>query len=126
MIASRRIAEFAGSSDELAGWLFGIARNVARNERRKSARRGVVDARQRDGGHRVLPSPEDHIEGLEQVKAILSPLPQREREVVVCIDVVGLDVAGTAQALGMRAGAVRVAHHRALQRLRLAGAEVAS
>ena len=37
---------------------------------------------------------------------------------LACLEVVGLDVAQTAQALGMTAVAVRVARHRALHRLR--------
>ena len=37
---------------------------------------------------------------------------------MACIDVVGLDVASTAAALGMKPTAVRVARHRALGRLR--------
>jgi RNA polymerase sigma-70 factor (ECF subfamily) len=55
---------------------------------------------------------------------VLSHLPERERQVVACLDVVGLDVASTSAALGMKATAVRVAHHRALKRLRALGAEV--
>jgi RNA polymerase sigma-70 factor, ECF subfamily len=44
--------------------------------------------------------------------------------VVACIDVVGLDVTSTAAALDMTATAVRVAHHRALKRLRGLGVEL--
>jgi RNA polymerase sigma-70 factor (ECF subfamily) len=55
---------------------------------------------------------------------LLSHLPERERQVVACIDVVGLDVASTAAALGMNATAVRVARHRGLRRLRSLGAGV--
>jgi RNA polymerase sigma-70 factor, ECF subfamily len=53
---------------------------------------------------------------------VLSHLPARERQVVACLEVVGLDVASTAAALGMNASAVRVAHHRALKKLRALGA----
>ncbi len=49
---------------------------------------------------------------------LLSHLSERERQVVACIDVVGLDVAATAAALQMSATAVRVARHRGLRRLR--------
>jgi RNA polymerase sigma-70 factor (ECF subfamily) len=40
---------------------------------------------------------------------------------VGCIDVIGLDVATTARALGMSTTAVRVARHRGLRRLRAIG-----
>ena len=52
------------------------------------------------------------------VRWLLAQLSPREAEVVACIDVVGLDVASTAQALDMGTTAVRVARHRALGRLR--------
>ena len=45
-------------------------------------------------------------------------LPPRERDVVGCIDGLGLDVEATARALGISAVAVRVARHRGLRRLR--------
>ena len=49
---------------------------------------------------------------------MLSRLSRREAQVVACLDVVGLDITGTARALGMSQTAVRVAHHRAIGRLR--------
>ena len=48
----------------------------------------------------------------------LAGLPLREREVLACMEVVGLDTAATARALGMTQVAVRVARHRGLKRLR--------
>ncbi len=53
----------------------------------------------------------------------LSGLPPREREVLACLEVVGLEVVGlevatTAAALGLTPTAVRVARHRGLRRLR--------
>jgi RNA polymerase sigma-70 factor (ECF subfamily) len=58
------------------------------------------------------------------VSWLLSKLPERERQVVACLEVVGLDVASTATALGMTDSAVRVARHRALKKLRAWGADV--
>jgi len=58
------------------------------------------------------------------VSWLLSHLPEREREVVACLEVVGLDVSSTAAALGMSRSAVRVAHHRGLKKLRALGADV--
>jgi RNA polymerase sigma-70 factor (ECF subfamily) len=56
--------------------------------------------------------------GDDEVRHLLDRLPPREREVITCTDVVGLDTATTAQILGMSRTAVRVARHRALSRLR--------
>jgi RNA polymerase sigma-70 factor (ECF subfamily) len=52
------------------------------------------------------------------VRDLLAGLSSRERDVVACVDVVGLSTADAARALGMSQVAVRVARHRALRRLR--------
>jgi RNA polymerase sigma-70 factor (ECF subfamily) len=62
--------------------------------------------------------PEATVPGREWVRDLLAGLSPRERDVVACIDVVGLSVADAATALGMTPVAVRVARHRALRRLR--------
>jgi RNA polymerase sigma-70 factor (ECF subfamily) len=117
LTAARKIQAFHGSSADFAGWLFGIARNLSANSVRRSRRR---DTRPTD----VLPEGE-HVDGPEPeavardwVAHALRALPPRERDVVACTDVVGLDVESTARALGISAAAVRVARHRGLRRLR--------
>lgn len=121
LIASQKIACFTGSSSEFAGWLFGIARKVNANGRRKTGRRQTSP-------HAVGPEDEGlwgrtdgglpRVEAMDFVRRTLATLSPREAEVVACRDVVGLDVAGTAEALGIRPTAVRIAHHRAHKRLR--------
>lgn len=54
----------------------------------------------------------------EYVKRLLSHVSEREREIVVLRCVVGLSAEETAQAVGSTPGAVRVAQHRALAKLR--------
>ena len=119
LVAAQRIADFTGTSEQFAGWLFGIARNLAGTTDRRSRRR-----RTEPGLPETLDHPaEDAIgeaEGRAWVRSALATLPPRERDVVACIDGVGLDVAATADALGISAVAVRVAHHRGLRRLRAA------
>jgi len=58
------------------------------------------------------------VDGADWTRRLLAHLPPREAEVVTCIDVVGLDVAATSQALGITAAAVRVSHSRGLRHLR--------
>ena len=121
--AANRIADFRGDDDAFAGWLFGIARNHLLNANRRCYRRSTIptslDPRvllpQRQGDPR-----DGHAEAdqLAWIRSVLAQLPPREAEVVACLDVVGLDVSGTALALSMSANAVRVRHHRALRRLR--------
>jgi RNA polymerase sigma-70 factor (ECF subfamily) len=54
----------------------------------------------------------------ERMSALLRVLPDKQREIVVLRVVVGLSAEETAEAVGSTPGAVRVAQHRALARLR--------
>lgn len=117
LTAARRIPEFSGTSSDFAGWLFGIARNLEANLRRRSSRRRT-DPSEDAGRTALVEGPEAWLVGRDWVRRALAALPPRERDVVGCLDVVGLDVAATAQALGISTVAVRVAHHRGLRRLR--------
>ena len=122
LTAAERIHAYTGTADDFAGWLFGIARNHGANTRRRGQRRqthpvdlGVADTR---GTLPVVPGPEAAVTAQDWVMQALGTLPPRERDVIGCREVVGLDVAATATALGISPVAVRVAHHRGLRRLR--------
>lgn len=128
LVAARRIHDFVGDDDDFGGWLFGIARNLARNDRRTQARRAtspVWAESQPDDFWGVVADVEAPVDGADLARRLLGVLPRREAEVIACIDVVGLDVAATSIALGISPVAVRVARHRGLGRLRreLAAAE---
>jgi RNA polymerase sigma-70 factor (ECF subfamily) len=127
LTAASKIADFRGSSSDFAGWLFGIARLQARNAERRTSRRRTAPAATETldlthPSHSPAASEAPDSDGW--ISWLLSHLPERERQVVACLDVVGLDVASTAAALGMSGSAVRVAHHRALKKLRALGADV--
>jgi RNA polymerase sigma-70 factor, ECF subfamily len=118
LVAADKIADFKGTSDDFAGWLFGIARNQAANARRRSQRRATqpVDV---TAHHDIWGSIEDReLTGEDWVRRMLAQLPPREGEVLALMEVVGLDTANTAKALGINPTAVRVARHRGLGRLR--------
>ena len=121
LTAAQRIADFSGNSSYFAGWLFGIARNIALNTNRRSVRRGTFPAPM-DGLDRydpvATPDAITGVDGADWTRRLLAHLPPREAEVVACLDVVGLDVAATSQALGITAAAVRVSHSRGLGHLR--------
>ena len=116
LVAAQKIADFHGSSSEFAGWLFGIARNHAANSRRRTGRRHAVNAALT--AEHSVPGPESAYAGAEWVREALQGLPDRERDVVTCLEVLGLDIAATAEALDISAVAVRVARHRGLKKLR--------
>jgi RNA polymerase sigma-70 factor (ECF subfamily) len=69
----------------------------------------------------TAPGPEELAEQAgeaQRVRELLSRLPENLRELLVLRVAVGLSAEETGRALGMTAGAVRVAQHRAMQRLR--------
>ncbi|MBF4763949.1 sigma-70 family RNA polymerase sigma factor [Nocardioides islandensis] len=126
LTAAAKIAEFHGTAQEFGAWLFGIARRVAANARRRAGRRRTWGATPEDLDAFAPPVPApDDVERTAWIRSVLADLPRREREVVACLEVIGLDVAATAEALGMSATAVRVARHRGLRRLRALTALVA-
>jgi RNA polymerase sigma-70 factor (ECF subfamily) len=57
-------------------------------------------------------------ESAARMGALLAILPAKQREILILRVVVGLSAEETAEAVGSSAGAVRVAQHRALARLR--------
>jgi RNA polymerase sigma-70 factor, ECF subfamily len=117
LVAARRVHEFSGTSDAFAGWLFGIGRRLAANNRRRFGRRRTEPS----GLHLIegaAGSPGPAVEELDWIRTTLAVLPARERDVLVCLEVLGLPIADTASALGISEGAVRVARHRGLRRLR--------
>ena len=64
-------------------------------------------------------------ESSARMNRLLSVLPERQREILILRVVVGMSAEETAEAVGSSAGAVRVAQHRALARLKaeISGAE---
>ena len=58
-------------------------------------------------------------------RTLLQTLPDQQREILLLRVAVGLSAEETGRALGLTPGAVRVAQHRALRRLRDSSAGVA-
>jgi RNA polymerase sigma-70 factor (ECF subfamily) len=116
LIGAATVADYPGDVDELGGWLFGIARRVAANSRRRSGRRRTDPVAETPAPE--IDGPDVTIPDQVWIRDLLAGLTPRERDVVACVDVVGLSAADTARALGITQVAVRVARHRALRRLR--------
>jgi RNA polymerase sigma-70 factor (ECF subfamily) len=121
LTAAGKIHDFHGNREEFGGWLFGIARRHAANARRTSGRRATTPT---DHDTIALLHPEP-VRGPDSVvperawlREALAALSARERDVITCLEVIGMDVAATCAALGMSAVAVRVTRHRGLKRLR--------
>ena len=102
-------------------WMFGIAANKVNEVHRAGGRRREslveVPPDRGDDMHR----PDVVVSGLEttrELAVLLAELPPPQGEILRLRIAAGLSADETADVLGMTAGAVRVAQHRALRRLR--------
>ena len=103
-----------------ASFVFGIASHKVADAMRSAARLAIPTEDLPDGPD-DRPGPEEtavaYLEA-ERARALLARLPANQRELLVLRVLSGLSAEETGNALGMSAGAVRVAQHRALARLR--------
>ena len=103
-----------------ASFVFGIASHKVADALRSSVRSAVPTQDLPDGPDEG-PGPEEtvvrYIEA-EHARRLLSRLPETQRELLILRVVSGLSAEETGNVLGMTPGAVRVAQHRALARLR--------
>jgi len=101
-------------------FVFGIASHKVADAMRSAARQAIPMQDLPDGPD-DMPGPEElavaYLEA-ERARALLARLPAQQRELLVLRVLSGLSAEETGRALGMSAGAVRVAQHRALARLR--------
>jgi RNA polymerase sigma-70 factor (ECF subfamily) len=103
-----------------ASFVFGIASHKVADAMRNAARLAIPTEDLPDGPD-DRPGPEEtvvaYIEA-ERARALLARLPSHQRELLVLRVLSGLTAEETGNTLGMSPGAVRVAQHRALARLR--------
>lgn len=105
LVASRRRGAFDGSSAPYT-WLYGILRNLARDRRKKYARRArltVVDGRQSSDPERMLAAERERV----RVRDAVQRLPDGHREVVAMFYLDEVPVAEVARRLGVPAGTVK-------------------
>jgi RNA polymerase sigma-70 factor (ECF subfamily) len=111
-------------------WVFGIAANkISESHRTASRRHESVATVIPDKHSDAALEPETAVlrmETSEYVATLLAQLPETQAEIVRLRVAAGLSADETAAVLGMTPGAVRVAQHRALARLRELVGEVAS
>ena len=102
-------------------FVYGIAAHKVADAHRASARNRAESVPELPDGAGAEPGPEQralHGELSERMGRLLNVLPDRQREILVLRVAVGLSAEETAAAVGSTAGAVRVAQHRALARMR--------
>ncbi len=108
-----------------ASFVFGIASHKVADAVRAAARLAVPTEELPDGPDEQ-PGPEETVVAwleAQRARALLARLPQHLRELLILRVVTGLSAEETGNVLGMSAGAVRVAQHRALARLRVLATE---
>ncbi|HEX5189467.1 MAG TPA: sigma-70 family RNA polymerase sigma factor [Streptosporangiaceae bacterium] len=108
-----------------ASFVFGIASHKVADARRLAARLAIPVEDLPDSPD-DQPGPEEQFVAsldAQRARALLARLPVHHRELLVLRVLTGLSAEETGAALGMSAGAVRVAQHRALARLRSAAVE---
>lgn len=88
-------------------------RNAARNKADPMADVPDVISTEEGPEQRALES-----EASRQMNALLATLPEKHREILILRLVVGLSAEETATAVGSTAGAIRVAQHRAIAKLK--------
>ena len=103
-----------------ASFVFGIASHKVADAMRSAASLAIPTEHLPDGPD-DRPGPEEAAVAsleAERARALLRRLPAQQRELVALRVLAGLSAQETGAVLGMSAGAVRVAQHRALTRLR--------
>ena len=119
--AARDLKGFRGDLSGFRVWLFRIARHRGIDDRRRG-RRFVQDPYDPNTQEHLATSPDAEHEALDGLGTrwaleVIGSLPPDQAEAVMLRVVAGLDVAQTAQVLGKRPGAVRIAAMRGLRRL---------
>lgn len=115
-----RLDGFRGDEPAFRRWLVTIARNLHVDDRRSAARRPEQLVAEPADGPTVSDAAELVLDHLSTGAALrlIATLPPDQAEMVTLRVVVGLDVADVARVTGRSPGAVRVAVHRGLRRLR--------
>ncbi|RFD25495.1 RNA polymerase subunit sigma [Mycobacterium uberis] len=102
-------------------FLYGIAAHKVADARRAASRDLVYPAEAVPDRRSVHASPEQLVieaDSITRMNELLEILPAKQREILILRVVVGLSAEETAAAVGSSPGAVRVAQHRALSRLK--------
>jgi RNA polymerase sigma factor (sigma-70 family) len=118
--AYRKRGSYRARRGSIEAWLFGIARNAALDELRRRGRRAALTS---DPADSAAPAAEDHAElalRREAVRAAMSALDGRERDLLSLKFAGGLSNAEIARVLGLSETNAGTRLHRALTKLRKA------
>lgn len=123
MTVAAALPRYVDTGRPIIAWIFGIAQHKVSETRRALARRreSCVEEMPDQRCSSAAGDPEafaTRSETVVHMTALLATLPPAQAEILRLRVAAGLSAEETAAVMGMTAGAVRVAQHRALTRLR--------
>jgi RNA polymerase sigma-70 factor (ECF subfamily) len=104
-------------SEPLLPWLYAIARHVRIDHFRKVSRTTAREEKLTDASETTFAASPDHA-AMEELDALLAPLPANQREVLEMLKVAGMSLEDVARATSSTVGSVKQRVHRAYKRLR--------
>lgn len=122
----RAVPRYRDEGRPFAAFVYGIAAHKVADAHRAAARNRAEPVAEVPDAPVVEAGPEQRAMRTElsgRMAQLLQVLPAKQRDILVLRVVVGLSAEETAEAVGSTPGAVRVAQHRALARLRAAAPE---
>lgn len=121
----RGVGRFSGSEDQFRSWVFTIAHHRLQDERRRQARRPMVDTGADERLASLPTTPGETVEEVvqrrlstERVRQLCDRLAPDQRDVLLLRVVGDMTLEQTAEALGKSVGAVKALQHRSLAALR--------
>ena len=112
-----RVRHTYRSGEPVLPWLYAIARHVRIDHFRKLSRTAAREEELTDASEPTMDGPSDHA-AMEELDALLAPLPASQREVIELLKVAGMSLEEVARATSSTVGSVKQRVHRAYKRLR--------
>lgn len=112
-----RVRHTYRSGEPVLPWFYAIARHVRIDHFRKVSRTTAREEKLTDTSETTLSTSPDHAI-MEELDALLAPLPENQREVIEMLKVAGMSLEEVARATSSTVGSVKQRVHRAYKRLR--------
>jgi RNA polymerase sigma-70 factor (ECF subfamily) len=112
-----RVRHTYRAGEPVLPWFYAIARHVRIDHFRKVSRTTAREENLTDASETTVAASTDH-GALEELDALLAPLPANQREVIEMLKVAGMSLEEVARATSSTVGSVKQRVHRAYKRLR--------
>jgi RNA polymerase sigma-70 factor (ECF subfamily) len=112
-----RVRHTYRSGEPVLPWFYAIARHVRIDHFRKVSRTTAREEELTDASETTRAGSSDHAV-MEELDALLAPLPANQREVIEMLKVAGMSLEEVARATSSTVGSVKQRVHRAYKRLR--------